>query len=144
MSNEWFPVRKAPVEVEARGPITEPDQIETPEGTMDADEGDYIVRGVEGEIYPVKPDIFAKTYQRIGEDMTVALNEQEQSTIIDQLIAGLSGTDQEWLNEDNRDVQNGAIEAVLDKLSPNWRNADSRDDVKIHSITVHRSGTQQE
>lgn len=144
MSDEWFRVRKAPVEVEARGPISEPDQIETPEGTMKADEGDYIVRGVEGEIYPVKPDIFAKTYQRIGEDMTVALNDREQSVIVDQLIAGLSATNQARLGVEDQDVQNDAIEDVLDKLSPNWRDAESRDDIEVRSITVHRNGTQQE
>lgn len=37
--------------------------IDTLEGTMRADVGDWIVCGVEGEFYPVKPHIFAKTYQ---------------------------------------------------------------------------------
>ena len=37
--------------------------IYTPEGRMDADEGDWIVQGVEGEFYPVKPSIFEKTYE---------------------------------------------------------------------------------
>lgn len=37
--------------------------IRTLEGTMAADEGDWIIRGVEGEFYPCKPDIFAKTYE---------------------------------------------------------------------------------
>ncbi len=37
--------------------------IETLEGTMRADPGDWIIRGVEGEFYPCKPDIFAKTYE---------------------------------------------------------------------------------
>ena len=36
----------------------------TPEGTMGARELDYIVKGVEGEFYPVKPTIFLKTYTR--------------------------------------------------------------------------------
>lgn len=34
--------------------------IETLEGTMKADIGDWIVTGIEGERYPVKPDIFLK------------------------------------------------------------------------------------
>ena len=38
-------------------------KIETLEGTMEASVGDYIIRGVNGEIYPCKPDIFAKTYE---------------------------------------------------------------------------------
>lgn len=39
--------------------------ISTLEGVMRADIGDYIIRGVSGEIYPCKPDIFNKTYQKI-------------------------------------------------------------------------------
>ena len=37
--------------------------IETLEGTMRADPGDWIIRGVKGEFYPCKPDIFAETYE---------------------------------------------------------------------------------
>lgn len=37
--------------------------IETLEGTMRAEVGDYIIRGVKGEIYPCKPDIFEATYE---------------------------------------------------------------------------------
>lgn len=36
--------------------------IGSTEGTMRADAGDWIIRGVNGEIYPCKPDVFAKTY----------------------------------------------------------------------------------
>lgn len=36
--------------------------IETLEGVMKANIGDYIIKGVNGEIYPCKPDIFEKTY----------------------------------------------------------------------------------
>jgi hypothetical protein len=36
--------------------------IETLEGTMRANQGDYIIKGVNGEFYPCKPDIFEKTY----------------------------------------------------------------------------------
>ncbi|MEB5878567.1 hypothetical protein [Enterococcus hirae] len=38
-------------------------EIKTLEGIMVAKTGDYIIRGVEGEIYPCKPDIFEKTYE---------------------------------------------------------------------------------
>lgn len=38
--------------------------IETLEGTMKASVGDYIIKGVNGEFYPCKPDIFEKTYQK--------------------------------------------------------------------------------
>lgn len=40
--------------------------IDTLEGTMKANVGDYIIKGVKGEFYPCKPDIFEQTYNRIG------------------------------------------------------------------------------
>jgi hypothetical protein len=39
--------------------------IVTLEGTMRADKGDYVIRGVKGEIYPCKPDIFEATYEAV-------------------------------------------------------------------------------
>jgi hypothetical protein len=38
-------------------------RISTLEGVMTAQPGDWIIRGVKGEIYPCKPDIFAATYE---------------------------------------------------------------------------------
>ena len=38
-------------------------EIDTLEGTMTAQPGDWIVCGVRGELYPCKPDIFAETYE---------------------------------------------------------------------------------
>ncbi len=40
-------------------------KIETLEGIMKASVGDYIIKGVNGEFYPCKPDIFEKTYERV-------------------------------------------------------------------------------
>jgi hypothetical protein len=37
--------------------------IHTLEGEMHASLGDWIIRGVQGEFYPCKPDIFADTYE---------------------------------------------------------------------------------
>lgn len=42
-------------------------RIETLEGEMKAMEGDYIIKGVNGEFYPCKPDIFEKTYDEVDE-----------------------------------------------------------------------------
>lgn len=39
----------------------------TLEGTKLATMGDYIIKGVNGEFYPCKPDVFAKTYERVEE-----------------------------------------------------------------------------
>lgn len=81
--------RKKPVEVEAVqwlgrnyddmenfitaefGYKEQPDQkaaavvIPTLEGIMEASPGDYIIKGIKGEFYPCKPDIFAKTYEPV-------------------------------------------------------------------------------
>lgn len=62
-----------PYDVEALGGnsrtiILEPDDtltIETLEGDMKANIGDYIIKGVKGELYPCKPDIFEQTYEAV-------------------------------------------------------------------------------
>jgi hypothetical protein len=74
--------RKKPVEIEARqltqgedalsiaawcGGITEYSGVAIPtlEGTMLAAWGDYVIKGVQGEFYPCKPDIFQATYDEV-------------------------------------------------------------------------------
>lgn len=44
--------------------------IKTLEGVHHVSDGDYVIRGVQGELYPCKPDIFEQTYERVtpGED----------------------------------------------------------------------------
>ena len=41
--------------------------IETPEGNMYISDGDWIIKGVKGEYYPCKPDIFEMTYEEVKE-----------------------------------------------------------------------------
>lgn len=76
--------RKKPVEVEAfRLGYDEPPewaisvgdmfdgsvcQIATLEGVMIANKGDYIIKGVHGELYPCKPDIFWETYEVVEDE----------------------------------------------------------------------------
>lgn len=43
-------------------------EIRTLEGTMQASYGDYIIKGVQGEFYPCKPDIFEATYEEAGNE----------------------------------------------------------------------------
>ena len=79
--------RKRPVTVEVMGPLTAQNAVEvqswcggiigsecdepvaliipTLEGEMVASFGDYIIKGVQGEFYPCKPDIFAQTYEPV-------------------------------------------------------------------------------
>ena len=84
---EWIKVKKKPVEVEAFQ-LTEEMltsvvpysvvcisfcrrvlengqefKVETLEGTMTAYVGDWIIKGVKGEIYPCREDIFEETYE---------------------------------------------------------------------------------
>ena len=40
-------------------------KIFTLEGPLNASPGDYIIKGVQGEFYPCKPDIFEATYDRV-------------------------------------------------------------------------------
>lgn len=42
-------------------------QIQTLEGVMEASIGDWVIRGIQGEVYPCKPDIFYATYERVYE-----------------------------------------------------------------------------
>ena len=56
--------RKKPVVIEAYRTNEEID-IETLEGTMHANVGDWIITGVHGEQYPCKQDIFEKTYRNV-------------------------------------------------------------------------------
>ncbi|HLP41242.1 MAG TPA: hypothetical protein VK465_07020 [Fibrobacteria bacterium] len=44
-------------------PLGECLEIDTLEGTHRASFGDWIIRGIKGELYPCKPDIFAATYE---------------------------------------------------------------------------------
>lgn len=40
--------------------------IHAAEGTMRADPGDWIIRGVDGGLYPCRPDVFEATYEPAG------------------------------------------------------------------------------
>ena len=42
--------------------------VRTLEGVMEASEGDYIIKGIQGEFYPCKPDIFKETYDELHGD----------------------------------------------------------------------------
>ena len=56
--------RKKPVVVDAYQTDREMN-IETLEGVMHAEPGDWIITGVNGERYPCKPDIFEKAYEPV-------------------------------------------------------------------------------
>jgi len=61
-SNKAKKYRKKPLVVEAYQ-IDREVMIPTLEGNVLASPGDYIIRGIDGECYPCKPDIFNETYE---------------------------------------------------------------------------------
>lgn len=54
--------RKKPVVIQAVR-LTYPVVVRTLEGDMRGEPGDYLVKGVQGELYPCKADSFAQTYE---------------------------------------------------------------------------------
>ncbi|MGE7365381.1 PGDYG domain-containing protein [Desemzia incerta] len=58
---------KKPIPVRAKQTNKHID-VKTLEGTMHANPGDYIITGPEGEKWPVKKEIFEKTYEILEED----------------------------------------------------------------------------
>lgn len=66
MNEAW---QKAPQQEGSLGATTHPSdgkdelEIRTKEGVMRVAWGDWIIRGVQNELYPCKPDIFAATYE---------------------------------------------------------------------------------
>lgn len=63
-TDRFVSVRKMPVVVKACRAGGQED-IHTLEGVMRAEKGDVIIKGVRGELYPCKPDIFRETYQLV-------------------------------------------------------------------------------
>lgn len=56
----WLGMSDRGINYNADGTVT----IETLEGAMTASKGDWVIKGVNGEYYPCKPDIFEKTYEK--------------------------------------------------------------------------------
>lgn len=58
----WITCSKSPEWIDDKPALS----ILTLEGKMTAELGDYIIKGVNGEFYPCKPDIFHKTYELVS------------------------------------------------------------------------------
>ena len=59
--------KKKPVVIEAYQTQEEMD-IQTLEGVMHANIGDWIITGIKGEQYPCKPDVFEQTYEPVVDE----------------------------------------------------------------------------
>lgn len=60
----WKRCRKRPIEVEFR-PATPGEKIATLEGIMIAGDDYYIIRGIKGEMYPIRGEIFRESYEEL-------------------------------------------------------------------------------
>ena len=58
--------RKLPVEISAVK-LMQKIHIKTREGLLFAGHGDYLIEGIEGEVYPCAGSIFKKTYEEVGD-----------------------------------------------------------------------------
>ena len=64
--------------------------VETLEGTMLASPGDWIIRGVQGEHYPCKPDIFEQTYEP-ADALAPLIAERENHSAVDRAVREYRG-----------------------------------------------------
>lgn len=62
---EWEAFRKKPVVIAAKE-MKKPFCVSTIEGDMEGKKGDYLIIGVEGEMYPCDQRIFKKTYEPVN------------------------------------------------------------------------------
>lgn len=66
-TEEFKQYRKKPVVIQAAR-ITQQMQIETLEGVMTGNAGDWLIIGVAGERYPCKDHVFQQTYEEVAEN----------------------------------------------------------------------------
>ncbi len=65
--------RKKPIVVSAEQMLDE-FKVETLEGTMQGKKGDYLIRGINGELYPCDSNIFKKTYEVVKDWISLKSN----------------------------------------------------------------------
>ncbi|MFA6307078.1 MAG: hypothetical protein WC639_04715 [Patescibacteria group bacterium] len=92
--------------------------IDTLEGTHEAKQGDWIIKGVKGEFYPCKPDIFAMTYEpakllsvdmgTVREEIIKLFKPYKQITETDLYIARATYT--------HYDIQEAGLPIVIDRI----------------------------
>lgn len=89
--------------------IDEPEVMPTPNGDIKGDKGDYKVTGTKGEQWYVKPDIFDKTYEKVGKSMLYEL--QNNNRMLNKGHTGESSGIQKAIDQ-------LGIEAVLKSIAP--------------------------
>jgi len=66
LNKAWNTEGEGSLSIDADDPLEQKLVVGTLEGVCRVDWDDFIIRGVNGEIYPCKPDIFEKTYELVG------------------------------------------------------------------------------
>lgn len=92
-------------------------KIKTLEGIMTVSEGDYIIKGVQGEFYPCKPDIFEETYEQV---------ENEPQTNYDKITASAESLAEHLVESINMDLGGLRHRAGDGKLCATWEEAVQR------------------
>jgi hypothetical protein len=73
--NEEYPAWESDDGTLGHGAAPEQILVLTLEGPVSASIGDWIIRGIQGEFYPCKPDIFLATYELVTTDSTASTAE---------------------------------------------------------------------
>ena len=89
-------------------------EIPTLEGLMTTSRFDYIIKGIKGEFYPCKPDIFEKSYQEVKMNPK-QLKEQRLKEILMELEE-----DYEYLNLENFEIIGTESEEVLNQIATSF------------------------
>lgn len=90
-------------------------EIPTLEGVMTTDLGDYVIKGVKGELYPCKPDIFMATYESVDVSPTTGLDFGEA---IIALKAGFKVAREGWNGKKMFLVLNGGYSVPRENARP--------------------------
>ena len=81
--------------------------IDTLEGTMIVDYGDYIIKGVQGELYPCKPDIFEQTYEEVIDD-----NKEQKETYLSKYLRENNCSYEEFVKD--QEMYDGFCPVILE------------------------------
>ncbi len=87
--------RSKPVVITAER-LTEPLTVQTLEGDMHANPGDWLIKGTEGEYYPCKDSVFRRKYEPIDKDGVHALaarGPEEEPTVATIPFPGLNSVE---------------------------------------------------
>lgn len=85
--------------------------INTLEGTMMVNYGDYIIKGVNNEFYPCKPDIFEQTYEEVIDD-----NKEQKETYLSKYLRENNCSYEEFVKD--QEMYDGFCPVTLESPCP--------------------------